>query len=162
MWETERDLLAEMDTWEPLPDQIDPRWDSLEDDGDRLWADSERLIAAADLSGERYWREAAIRVFLHASDWDLNGALLDLRHGPEKAFGSAPRDVAEFAARLEPLTTSSRAGTRLWVARELGILRQLSSLPFLLPLLKDPHPGVALEARGSVAMMAERHPSARG
>jgi hypothetical protein len=153
---TETELLAAMATWEPLPDQGDPRWESDSDDGG-VWAASDRLRAAADASGANGWREVAVRVFEHAADWDLHGAMQGIRHGPEKAF-TGKDGGREFAMRLGPLTQHERPGTRLWVARELGILRQLGSLPLLVSLLDDPHPSVATEARFSIEMLAQRHP----
>jgi hypothetical protein len=157
-WSTETELLDAMATWEPLPDEDDPRWESESDDGG-VWAASDRLRDAADASGANGWREVAVRVFEHASDWDLHGAMQGIRHGPERAFTGQDGE-REFAKRLGPLTQHDRAGTRLWVARELGILRQLSSLPQLVSLLDDPHPSVAAEARSSIEMLAQRHPEA--
>jgi hypothetical protein len=147
-----------MATWEPLPDEDDVRWESDAPTG-AVWAASERLQEAADASGANGWREVAIRVFEHASDWDLHGAMQGIRHGPEQAFAGADGD-AEFAARLELLTRHARAGTRLWVARELGILRQLSSLASLVDLLDDQNLRVATQARSSIEMLAQRHPNA--
>jgi len=157
-WVDESELLDAMAAWEPLPDQRDPRWDSQSDDGG-VWAAADRLREAADASGDNQWHEAAIAVFEHASDWDLHGAMQGIRHGPERAF-SGPEGEREFATRLEPVTQHARAGTRLWVARELGILRQLSSLPSLVRLLGDPHRSVAEQARTSIEMLAQRHPEA--
>jgi hypothetical protein len=157
-WATETDLLDAMATWEPLPDQGDPRWQSESDDGG-VWAASDLLRDAADASGANGWREVAIRVFEYASDWDLHGQMQGIRHGPERAFKGRDGE-REFATRLGPLTQHDRAGTRLWVARELGILRQLSSLPELVSLLGDPHSSVAEEARFSIEMLAQRHPEA--
>ena len=155
-WRSEKQLLEEMSRWIPLPDEADPRWGH----DDEAWADAERLIAAADASGVRHWREVAVRVFEHAADWDLNGMMQSIRHGPERAFGPGEQGSAEFAARLEPLAVHSRAGTRLWVVRELGILRQLSSLPHLVDRIRDEHPSVADQALASIRMLGQRHPEA--
>lgn len=147
--------MSEMSGWEPLPDEVDPRW---EDDGDDVWSAAERLVAAADASGANGWRDVAIRVFEFAADWDVHELLRNLRHGPEQAFAG---DEQAFATRLEPLSEHPRAGTRLWVARELGILRQLSSLPYLVARVDDDHPAVAAEARSSISMLGQSHPAAR-
>jgi hypothetical protein len=157
-WSSEDHLLAEMVMWEPLPEKSDPRWDAMTPEGDAVWADFERLLAAADATGEHGWRRAAVKVFEYASDWDLHGAMQGVRHGPERAFVSMPDGEDVFARELEPLSRSPRAGTRLWVVRELGILRSLSSLPFLADRLRDPHPSVAEEAARSVRMLAQVHP----
>jgi hypothetical protein len=77
-----------------------------------------------------------------------------IRHGPERAFDGAP---AELAHHLEPLTRHVRAGTRLWTVRELGILRQLSSLDDLVRCLADEHWAVADEAESSLFMLAQEH-----
>ena len=155
-WSAEVQLLAEMDTWAPLPDENDPLWD----DADDAWADAERLIAAAYASGAHEWRRVAVRVFEHAADWDLNGMMQSIRHGPEQAFGVSEQASEEFARRLEPLSTHARAGTRLWVVRELGILRQLSSLPYLVWRTRDQHPAVAEEALLSIEMLGQCHRAA--
>jgi hypothetical protein len=84
-----------------------------------------------------------------------------LRHGPERAFGDDEAASQEFATRLEPLARHHRPGTRLWVVRELGILRQLSSLPFLMERIHDRNPAVAEEALVSIEMLAQRHSFAR-
>jgi hypothetical protein len=145
-----------MDTWVPLPEEDDPRWDDVDD----AWADAERLIAASSASGAHGWRRVAVRVFEHAADWDLHGMMQSIRHGPERAFGASERAHEEFARRLEPLSTHGRAGTRLWVVRELGILRQLSSLPYLVWRSRDLHPAVAEEALLSIEMLGQCHPTA--
>ena len=156
-WATEQDLLDEMAGWTPLPDdESDPRWDV----GGDAWADAERLLSAAHAAGDHRWRVAAVKVFEHAAVWDLHGMMQSIRHGPERAFSGDGGDH-EFASQLEPLTTHGRAGTRRWVVRELGILRQVSSLPFLLDRLHDEHPDVAEEALLSVQMLAQVHPAAR-
>lgn len=159
-WASEERLLAEMASWEPLPDQSDPRWDALTSASDDLWAGSERVIAAAEASGEHGWLRVAVKVFEHASDWDLHGAMQSIRHGPEKAYMGVPDGIATFARELEQLTRHHRAGTRLWTVRELGILRQLTSLPFLVDRLHDEHPSVAREAVSSIRMLAQVHPTA--
>jgi hypothetical protein len=159
-WASEERLLADMAGWEPLPDQSDPRWDALTPEGDRLWAESERVIAAADASGEHGWLRVAVKVFEHASDWDLHGGMQSIRHGPEKAYMGVPDGIATFARELEPLTRHHRAGTRLWTVWELGILRELTSLPFLVDRLHDEHPAVAREAVRSIQMLAQDHAAA--
>lgn len=159
MWRSEQVLLEDMRTWEPLPDETDPRW-SVDPDGAGVWADLQRLVDAADASGQHGWREVAVRVFEHAASWDVYEAMQSIRHGPERAF-AGPRQAADFALGLEPLMRHPRAGTRLWVARELGILRQVSSLSGLVALFQDPWPAVSEEARNSVAMLAQVHAEAR-
>jgi hypothetical protein len=156
-WATERALLDALDRWMPLPDENDPRWDSDQD----AWADAERLIAAADEAGEHLSRRAAVKVFEHAAAWDLHGMMQSIRHGPERAFPDSDLGSQEFATMLEPLTTHDRDGTRWWVVRELGILRQLSSLPYLLARVRDENPNVAEEALASIEMLGQVHPAAR-
>lgn len=159
MWLNEDVLLADMVTWEPLPDATDPRW-SVDPDGAGVWADLQRVIDAADASGEHGWREVSVRVFEHAASWDVYEAMQSIRHGPERAF-AGPQGASDFATRLEPLTRHSRAGTRLWVARELGILRQISSLTSLVGLFGDSCQAVSDQARDSVAMLAQVHAEAK-
>jgi HEAT repeat protein len=78
-----------------------------------------------------------------------------VRHGPERAAGAAA-----LAALLEPLASHPRAGTRQWSVRELGILRQRSSLQPLLDALEDDDEQVRVEARRSLEMLAQVHPDA--
>lgn len=154
-WANESNLLAEMDAWSPLPGEDDPRWDQADPPGP-LWQQAQRLIDAAYACGERRWQHAAVRVFEFAADWPLHGMMQSLRHGPERAFGG-PGGSAELARRLEPLTRHPRAGTRLWVAAELGILRQGDSLPALVALTEDELGEVADEARLALEMLAQEH-----
>ena len=113
-WASEEHLLAEMETWEPLPDQTDGRWDAEKPESDQLWADVDRVLAAADAAGEHGWLRVAVRVFEHATDWDLHGAMQSIRHGPERAYLAVPDGIKLFAERLEALSRSQRAGTRMW------------------------------------------------
>ena len=159
-WEVEDELLAEMATWEPLPSESDPRWDDESRESDELWAHADRVLAAARMAGERGWLRVAVRGFEYAADWDLHGGMQGIRHGPEKAFMAVPDGLATFARELEPLSRHPRAGTRLWTVRELGILRQVSSLPYLMGRLDDEHAGVAAEALNSLHMLAQEHPEA--
>jgi hypothetical protein len=125
------------------------------------WADLHRLLAAADVVGERRWKHAALAVFEHAADWDVYGRMQAIRHGPERAFLDDADGVAAFATGLEALMVHPRAGTRLWVTRELGILRRLSSVDALLAAVDDPNAAVASEAVASLEMLAQDHPEAR-
>lgn len=160
-WISEQELLAAIDGWMPLPGEDDARWDDI-DSPDSSWADAERLIAAADASGEHGWRDVAIRVFELAAEWDLNGMMRSIRHGPERAFSTYDQaGCVEFASRLKPLSVHERAGTRLWVFRELGILRQLSSLQYLLDRTRDDDASVVEEALISIEMPGQRHPQAQ-
>jgi hypothetical protein len=77
-----------------------------------------------------------------------------IRHGPERAFEGASAEMARY---LEPLTRHERAGTRLWTVRELGILRQLSSLDGLVRCLTDEHWAVADEAESALFLLAQEH-----
>jgi HEAT repeat protein len=78
-----------------------------------------------------------------------------VRHGPERAAGAAA-----LAALLEPLAGHPRAGTRQWSVRELGILRQRSSLGPLIDALDDDDEQVGVGARCSLEMLAQVHPAA--
>ncbi len=162
IWDSEDELLEQLAEWAPLPDESDPRWWSLGEDGDALWLEVDRLMAAAHASGLNGWRRVAVRVWELAPDWDATGVMLDLRHGPEKAFLESPGGAEELAVALEPLSAHERAGTRLWVVHELGYLRQVESLPSLVARLHDEHPRVAAEARSAIELLAEDHPQARG
>jgi HEAT repeat protein len=78
-----------------------------------------------------------------------------VRYGPERAAGAAA-----LAALLEPLASHPGAGTRQWSVRELGILRQRSSLQPLIDVLDDDDEQVRVEARGSLEMLAQVHSDA--
>jgi HEAT repeats len=124
-------------------------------DQEASWEDAYRLIAAADVIGERGWVRGVVPVFERAARGDLYELMQDIRHGPERATGAA-----ELAALLEPLTRNERAGTRLWSVRELGILRQRSSLQPLADALTDGDEEVRREARTSLEMLGQVHPDA--
>jgi plasmid stabilization system protein ParE len=135
-----------------LADSDSPSWEQEEP-----WDDAYRLLAAADVIGERGWVKAIVPVFERAARGDLYETMQWLRHGPERA---ARAD--QLAALLEPLTTHPRAGTRQWAVRELGILRQRSSLQPLIHALADDDDEVRTEARGSLEMLAQVHPEVVG
>jgi HEAT repeat protein len=127
-----------------------PSWDQ-----EGSWDDAYRLLAAADVIGERGWVRAVVPVFERVARGDLYGTMQDVRHGPERAAGAAA-----LAGLLEPLASHPRAGTRQWSVRELGILRQRSSLQPLIDALGDDDELVRAEARLSLEMLAQVHPDA--
>jgi HEAT repeats len=135
-----------------LADSDSPSWDQEEG-----WDHAYRLLAAADVIGERGWVKAVVPIFEQAARGDLFEAMQAIRHGPERAVGAA-----QLAALLEPLTTHPRAGTRQWSVRELGILRQRSSLQPLVAALDDEDEEVRVEASRSLKMLAQVHPDAAG
>jgi hypothetical protein len=108
-------------------------------------------VATSTVIGERGWVRAIVPLFERAAKGDLYGTMLSIRHGPERAMS----DVAGFAPMLEPLIKHQRAGTRQWSVRELGILRQRSSLQPLLDALADEEGEVRVEARQSLEMLAQ-------
>jgi HEAT repeats len=144
------ELLAYLETIEPLPDadDDDPAW--LDD---ATWDRLELLLAVADAIGERRLVRAIAPLFARAALGDGYEMMQGLRHGPEHAVASH-RDLAEI---LVPLLRHSRAGSRRWAVRELGILRELNTLVYLLSALEDPEPLVREEACMSVAMLAHVH-----
>jgi hypothetical protein len=93
-----------------LADSDSPSWEQEEP-----WDDAYRLLAAADVIGERGWVKAIVPVFERAARGDLYETMQWLRHGPERAARAG-----QLAALLEPLTNHPRAGTRQWAVRELG------------------------------------------
>ena len=133
-----------------LADSDSPSWEQEEP-----WDDAYRLLAAADVIGERGWIKAIVPVFERAARGDLYETMQWLRHGPERA---AP--AGQLAALLEPLASHPRAGTRQWSVRELGILRQRSSLQPLIDALDDDDEQVRAETRCSLEMLAQVHPDA--
>jgi hypothetical protein len=129
--------------------------DSLSWEREESWDDAYRLLAAADVIGERGWVRAVVPVFERVARGDLYETMQWVRHGPERAAGAAA-----LAALLEPLASHPRAGTRQWSVRELGILRQRSSLQPLIDVLDDDDEQVRIEARGSLEMLAQVHSDA--
>jgi plasmid stabilization system protein ParE len=96
-----------------------------------------------------------VLVFERVARADLYKIMQSVRHGPERAAGAAA-----LAARLEPLASHPRAGTRQWSVRELGYLRQRSSLLPLIDALDDGHEQVRVETRRMLEMLAQVHPDA--
>jgi hypothetical protein len=133
-----------------LADRDAPSWKQ-----EASWEDAYRLLAAADVVGERGWVRAVVPVFERVARADLYGAMRSVRHGPERAAGAAA-----LAALLEPLASHPRAGTRRWSLRELGGLRQRSSLQPLTGALDDGDERVGVEARRSLEVLAQVHPAA--
>ena len=133
-----------------LADSDSPSWEQ-----EASWDDAYRLLAAADVIGERGWVRAVVPVFERVARGDLYESMQSVRHGPERAVGAAA-----LAALLEPLASHPRAGTRQWSVRELGILRQRSSLQPLIDALDDDDEQVRVEARLSLEMLAQVHPDA--
>jgi HEAT repeat protein len=143
----EEEFLAAIRSIPALADSDSAIWDQEEP-----WDDAYRLLAAADVIGERGWARSVVPVFERAARGDLYEMMQDIRHGPERAAGAA-----ELAALLEPLTRHERAGTRQWSVRELGILRQQSSLQPLVDALRDDDEEVRREARTSLEMLGQVH-----
>lgn len=147
----EEEFLAAIRSIPALADSDSAIWDQEEP-----WADAYRLLAAADVIGERGWIRGVVPAFERAAKGDLYEVMQDIRHGPERAA-----EAAELAALLEPLTKHERAGTRQWSVRELGILRQRSSLQPLVDALRDDDDEeVRGEARTSLEMLGQVHPDA--
>jgi hypothetical protein len=147
-------FLNEVELVPALSDSDDPCW---ADDDAKAWTDVYRLIAMADVVGDRGWKRAVGPIYERAALGDLFETMRSIRHGPERAFSD---DLEGFAAVLEPLTRHERPGTRQWSTCELGILRQLSSLPFLLDAVHDPVSEVCQEAVFSLQMLAQVHDAA--
>jgi hypothetical protein len=146
----EEEFLGAIRSIPALADSDSAIWDQAEP-----WEDAYRLLAAADVIGERGWIRGVVPVFERAARGDLYEMMQDIRHGPERAT-----EVADLAALLEPLTRHERAGTRQWSVRELGILRQRSSLQPLVDALRDDDEEVRREARTSLEMLGQVHPDA--
>jgi HEAT repeat protein len=146
----EEKFLAAIRSIPALADSDSAIWDQ-----DEPWDDAYRLVAAADVIGERGWIQGVVPIFERAARGDLYEMIQDIRHGPERAA-----EAAELAALLEPLTRHERAGTRQWSVRELGILRQRSSLQPLVDALRDDDEEVRREARTSLEMLGQVHPDA--
>jgi HEAT repeat protein len=133
-----------------LADSDSPSWEQ-----EGSWDNAYRLLAAADVIGERGWVRAVVPVFERVARGDLYETMPSVRHGPERAAGAAA-----LAALLEPLASHPRAGTGQWSVRELGILRQRSSLQPLIDALDDDDEQVRVQARCSLEMLAQVHPDA--
>lgn len=145
---SEDEFLIAIDQIPPLADTDSTIWDD-----EHRWEDAYRLVAAADVIGEQGWSKAIVPLFERAAKGDLYGAMQSLRHGPEKAVPHPQ----ELASLIEPLTRHPRAGTRQWSVRELGILRQRSSLDRLLEAFKDDVPEVRSEACTSLEMLGQEY-----
>ena len=137
----------------PLPDEDDPIWN--DETTNEPWMQLGRLIVAADLIGEHGWREEVPILFERACLGNPADQMQGIRHGTEKAYKD---DVHAFVALLLPLARHERPGTRQWVARELGILRDLNALPALVDLaIEDGVELVRGEARLAISMLAQVH-----
>ena len=148
----EADFLGAVTRIGALADSDDPSWDYPQS-----WTAAYRLIAAADVAGERGWTSAVGPIYERVALGDLNGLMQSVRHGPERAFAD---DLNGFASVLEPFVDHQRPGTRQWAVRELGILRLRRSLGALLRAAADPVIEVRDEAMTSLRMLAQRHPEA--
>ncbi len=146
-------FLSEVDLLPELADSDDPCWT-----GDAAWEPACRLVAAADVVGLRGWKLGVGPIFERAALGGLYGLMQSIRHGPEQAYED---DVPGLAELMAQLTTHHRPGTRQWSVRELGILRQLSSVEVVDEATRDPVPGVRDEARNSLGMLAHVHRDAR-
>lgn len=148
----EADFLGAVTKIGALADSDDSCWDDSQS-----WTAAYRLIAAADVAGERGWTSTVGPIFERVALGDLNGLMQSVRHGPERAFDD---DLNGFANVLEPLVDHQRPRTRQWAVRELGILRLRRSLSALLRAAADPVVEVRNEAMTSLRMLAQRHPEA--
>jgi hypothetical protein len=104
-------FLAAVHAIPALADSASPSWKQ-----EKSWDNTYCLLAAADVIGEPGWVTVVVPVFEQFARGDLDESMQSVRHGPERVAGAAA-----FAARLEPLASHPRAGTRQWAVRELGI-----------------------------------------
>jgi hypothetical protein len=144
------ELVAWLESIEPLPDadDDDPAWLTT-DTTDRL----EQLLAVAQAIGERRLVAAIPPLFARAALGDGFGMMQSLRHGPERTVDSGE----DLAVILIPLLRHPRAGSRRWVARELGIVRSAAGIDSLLSALTDPESLVRAEVCCSLGMIAPAH-----
>jgi len=146
---TDADFLAVLGNAEPMPELelLDSAWDDP-----AMWDRLGLMLACAEEIGRRGLVEGIPTLYGLApldDPWELTQSI---RHGPELAAKYHP-GVLETIMRN--LIGHPRSGTRLWAARELGILRDEASLHALRRVAEaDEEPLVREEAIFSLEMLA--------
>lgn len=139
------ELLRELPPLPQVPDG-DPIWTD-----DATWDAVERLLAFADEIGNRRLASAIRPLYELASLGDAFEMMQAIRHGPERAV--AP-DWGVLIEIMKPLVRHPRAGCRRWAIRELGLLRDVGTIPLLMAALSDDEAWVRQEVCMSLQMVA--------
>jgi hypothetical protein len=152
-------VLADLVALEPLPDEgvfyADSPLSSV------AWARATLFLALAAVCTTRRLRPAAKLLLERAGDGDPGEMMRGLRHALEGIFSPDWEDLARVCVEC---MRSERAGTRMWAADELGMLREPIGFPALIAALDDPQVynparATALGNVGmSIAMLCRAHP----
>jgi hypothetical protein len=153
---SDEDILNEIESMPPLPDETDPRW---YDASDNTLTDLLCLhLALGDLAEQRRLVPALLPLLQKACYGDPYDLQQGIRHNLEAIAGddmSALVDVCLLAA------THSRPGTRLWAIFELGILRDPRSFDTLRRSLRDEAEEVRATACRALLMLCQTHSECR-
>jgi HEAT repeat protein len=152
-------VLADLIALEPLPGE-----DGFYADralSSAAWARANLFVALGGVCAARRLRPAAKLLLERASDGDPGEMMRGLRHSLEAIFNPDWGDLARVCVEC---LRSERAGTRMWAANELGILREPMGLPGLIAALDDPQAYDPLRdtvlghVTMAIAMLCRAHP----
>jgi hypothetical protein len=146
---SDEELIERLCEMPPLPQVPD---EDLVWADDATWERAELLIAFADAIGDRQLIAAIGPLYEHAALGDAFEMMQGIRHGPERAVAPDWDILVEI---MKPLVRHSRAGCRRWAIRELGLLRDVATIPVLMEALTDVEPWVRQEVCKSLHMVAE-------
>jgi hypothetical protein len=128
-------LLAELRCLPALADESNDCWD----DGSYQWEVAYLYLALGDIAGARKLRAAVPLLLDKASFGDPGEIMRGLRHTLERIM--AP-DWSGLTAICVTALKSGRAGTRLWAAEQLRVLRDPSASAALKTAMQDGVPEV--------------------
>lgn len=153
-------VLADLVALEPLPRE--ELFYADDADSPVAWARANLFVALGGVCAKRKLRRAANLLLERASDGDPGEMMRGLRHTLEAIFDPDWQDLARLCIEC---MRSERAGTRMWAADELGILREPVGLPAVLAALDDPQPHDPARATVTgnvcvaISMVCRAHPS---
>lgn len=111
---SDADILAELSTFSPLPDEDDSAWND-----DATWQEANRFVALADVAAMRRLKPA-IRLLLDRACYGDPGEMFrGLRHASEAIVNPRWSELTDIC--LEAVR-SPRLGTQLWAIDQLAIL----------------------------------------
>ena len=145
------EVLAELAAIPPLADESDSCWQD-----DAYWNRvAYPYLALWDVAAERHLRAAIPLILDRACLGDPGEIMRNLCHAIEAIVKP---DWSVLTAPCVAALMSSRPGTRLWAAHELGRLRDLAAIPALERAAEDEVP----EVREWAASALERTRQSRG
>ena len=146
---SDKEILAELEALAGLPDEDTLAWEE-----DQTWYHTYRYIALGDVAARRKLRAAIPLLLERACYGDPGEMMRGLRHTLETIVAPEWDVLVQACVRAAAMPLP---GARLWAVAELGVLRDMESLPVLLAALADPARKVRLQASSALYMLCQAY-----